>query len=270
MYKRVVGAYFSGTDTTKTVVNEIGKTLADKLNIEYKEIDFTPLSARENNLEFNNDDIVILGIFTVAGRVPNLMLPYLNTIKGNGAVGAAVSLYGNRNPDDCLVELQDLMENGEITVIGGGYFVGEHSFSDILGKNRPDKDDLNVAREFADKLYSILESGGELKTAKLPGERPYRAYYQPRDRHGVSIDIRKVKPKTNEKCTDCKLCVKLCPLGSIEFDDVSVVSGICMKCCACIKKCPEGAKYFDDEGYLYHKTELEEVYFERAKSEFFV
>ena len=33
-----------------------------------------------------------------------------------------------------------------------------------------------------------------------------------------------------------------------------------MKCCKCVKLCPVQAKYFDDEGYLYHKTELEEMY----------
>ena len=31
-----------------------------------------------------------------------------------------------------------------------------------------------------------------------------------------------------------------------------------------------GAKYFDDPGYLYHKSELEEVYARPAKNEVFL
>ncbi len=47
-------------------------------------------------------------------------------------------------------------------------------------------------------------------------------------------------------------------------------NGVCIKCCACVKGCPTGAKYFDDPGYLYHKSELEEVYARPAKNEVFL
>ena len=91
--------------------------------------------------------------------------------------------------------------------------------------------------------------------------KPYRKHYMPRDRYGESIDIRKVKPVTDEsKCTDCKICAEICPTGAIDRDDVSNVTGICMKCCACVKRCPENAKSFVDAGFIYHKEELEYKY----------
>lgn len=268
-YNRVVAAYFSGTGTTEKVVKEIAKKISENLKVEYTVMDFTPLKSRENPLVFTKTDIVVFGIFTVAGRVPNLMLPYLDTIEGNGAIGIPVATYGNRNVDDCLVELQDILEKAGLQTIAGAYFSCEHSFSEILAKGRPDEKDLQIARDFADKISEKINKE-DFSRAELPGERPYRPYYQPRDRHGNPIDIRKVKPKTNDKCTDCKLCAELCPLGSIEFDDVSVVSGICMKCCACIKKCPERAKYFDDKGYLYHKSELEDLYADYNETKYFI
>ena len=58
-------------------------------------------------------------------------------------------------------------------------------------------------------------------------------------------------------------------MGSIDPDDVTHYTGICIKCCACVKKCPVGAKYYDDEGYLYHQHELEEMYQRRAEPEVF-
>lgn len=104
----------------------------------------------------------------------------------------------------------------------------------------------------------------------VKGEKPYRWYYQPRDSKGNTIDIRKVKPKTDmELCTNCGYCAEICPLSSIEKDSVDVVNGICMKCCACVKRCPQKAKYFDDENFIYHKEELELEYSRRAEVEIF-
>lgn len=100
-----------------------------------------------------------------------------------------------------------------------------------------------------------------MKTVIRGMRKPYRKHYMPRDRYGESIDIRKVKPVTDEsKCTNCKICAEICPTGAIDRDDVSNVTGICMKCCACVKRCPENAKSFVDAGFIYHKEELEYKY----------
>jgi len=271
MINRICTFYFTGTDTTKKVVEEFAKELGSKLGVDnFFHYNFTTPDARKEMPAFGKGDIVIGGVPTIAGRVPNLLLPYLKTINGEGALGVSISLYGNRNVDDCLVEFRDLMEQGGINVIAGGAFVGEHSFSEILAKGRPDAEDLKIVREFAGKVAEKIKEG-DLTKPEMVGEVPYRPYYTPRDRNGKGIDIRKVKPKTDMTlCIDCKLCAEVCPMGAIDFDDVSQVPGICMKCCACIKKCPTGAKYFDDEGYLYHAHELEDMYERRAEPEYFV
>ncbi|MCM1169017.1 MAG: 4Fe-4S binding protein, partial [Bacteroides sp.] len=99
---------------------------------------------------------------------------------------------------------------------------------------------------------------------------PYRGYYQPRDRHGVAINILKVKSLVNDRCTGCKICADVCPMGSISRENVREYTGICIKCGACIKKCPENARYYNDEGYLYHQHELEEIYARRGEVALFL
>lgn len=259
MVKRICTFYFSPTGTTEKVVKHLAASLAEQLSVEVKEHNFTLPANRKEAPVFQEGDLVISGVPVVAGRVPNLLLKYLDTIQGNGALAVPVVLYGNRNYDDALIELGQIMEKSSMHIIAGAAFVGEHSFSKILAKGRPDKEDMEVVEEFAQKLAKKCQTD-EPSSIKLPGEDPIRWYYQPRDRHGNSIDIRKVKPKTNENCIHCKLCAKICPMAAIDFNDVSQIPGICIKCCACEKKCPVGAKYFDDENYLYHKTELEEQY----------
>ena len=59
-------------------------------------------------------------------------------------------------------------------------------------------------------------------------------------------------------------------MGSIDIDNVSRITGICVKCGACIKRCPVEAKYFDDPDYLFHKNDLEETFQERKDPEIFI
>lgn len=263
MVKKVWGMYFTGTGTTKKVVTHIGKKIAEKLGVEYENYDFTLPKVRKVEKVFNEEDLVVFGTPVIAGRVPNLLLKYLDTLKGNGALAVPVVLYGNRNFDDALIELRNILKDKGLRPIAGGAFIGEHSFSKILGAGRPDAKDMEIASNFAENIFEKV-TGKDFDPEKLvdvKGETPIRFYYQPRDSKGNPIDIRKVKPKTNmDLCNKCGLCISICPLGSINPEDPSDVFGICMKCCACVKRCPSGAKYYDDENYLYHQHELEAQY----------
>ena len=90
----------------------------------------------------------------------------------------------------------------------------------------------------------------------------------PKGVDGLPAKFLKAKPLTDmEKCTKCGICAKVCPLGSISFEDFSEVSGICIKCQACVVKCPEGAKYFDDAAFLSHVKMLEQNFTRRSEPE---
>jgi NAD-dependent dihydropyrimidine dehydrogenase PreA subunit/flavodoxin len=269
--KRVNLLYFSATGTTKKVVSEIGYRIVKKGEyMTLNEIDFTLPDKREEGIAFNEDDIVIAGVPVYAGRVPNVLLKYLNTIKGNGALAAAVVVYGNRNYDDALIELRDILKSNGFIVVAAAAFIGEHAFSYTLAKGRPDERDMEIAKIFADKLYEKIVDKDKVEAIEVKGNIPYRKYYMPKDENGNPQDIRKVKPKTADSCIDCKLCVKICPMGSIDYDNVSILNGICIKCNACVKRCPKQAKYFDDSMYLRHKRELEIEFESRRGPELFI
>ena len=272
--KKVWAVYFSATDTTKKVVLSIADEAAKLLGAEREDYDFTLPAMRTSGFAAANDDLVIFGTPVYAGRVPNVLLKYLATIQGNGALAVPVVLFGNRNFDDGLIELRDILENAGFHTVAAAAFVGEHSFSKTLAAGRPDAEDMKEAVSFAAKVAEKLRGLSE-NTAWEPVfvegvPHPYRGYYQPRDRKGVSIDIRKVKPLTSDACDDCKICADVCPMGSINRDNVREFTGICIKCGACIKKCPKQAKYYEDEGYLYHQHELEEGYTRRAAISLFL
>ena len=180
-------------------------------------------------------------------------------------------LFGNRDYDDALIELRDILENNGLHTIAAGAFVGEHSFSRILAKDRPDMKDMDIVDEFVRKICEKYKTDTLSHPIPVSGTPyPYRGYYTPRDRQGTPVDIRKVKPLTNDRCNNCKHCAKVCPMGSISYENVRELTGICIKCGACIKKCPKQAKYYEDTGYLYHQHELEEGLTRRAENTFFI
>lgn len=261
--KKIWAMYFSPTGTTEKIVTCIADELAGSGQAE--RFDFTLPKNRAEGKQFTEDDAIVFGVPVYAGRVPNVLLKYLDTVKGGGALAVPVVLYGNRNYDDALIELRNILEKNGFHTVAAAAFIGEHSFSKILAAGRPDDKDMKIARDFASQI--TLENKGMIQ---VNGQDPIRGYYQPRDRKGVFIDIRKVKPLTSHKCDECMICAQVCPMGSISFDDVREFTGICIKCGACIKKCPRGAKYYEDEGYLYHKQELEEGYTRRAEPELFL
>lgn len=272
MEKKINAMYFSATDTTKKIVSGIADKLLEKIDkgSTVNIIDFTLPDGRKEPATFTKEDIVVLGVPVYAGRVPNVLLKYLNTIKGNDALAVSVVLHGNRNYDDALIELKDILEFNGFKVIAGGAFIGEHSFSKTLAKDRPDEKDMAIASDFANQIYAKITTQGHFDSISVKGNSPYRKYYMPKNQDGSPVDIRKVTPKTNDSCTDCKLCVDACPMGSIDQEDVSKLNGICIKCGACIKKCPAQAKYYDDEDYLRHKYELEIEFASRREPELFV
>lgn len=272
--QKVKAVYFSATGTTQKIAEGIARSISEIIETEYESYDFTLPDARTDALAFHAGELVIFGTPVYAGRVPNVLLKYLGTIEGNDALAVPIVLYGNRNYDDGLIELRDILEEHGLHTVAAAAFVGEHSFSYTLAKGRPDEADMSIGKDFADRILRNVEQLtvlSELEPIAVKGiPQPYRGYYQPRDRQGNPVDIRKVKPLTNEDCNNCLICADACPMGSISHDDVSEFTGICIKCGACVKKCPVHAKYYEDEAFLYHQHELEEGLTRRAEPELFL
>ena len=198
-------------------------------------------------------------------------------MNGNGALGIPVAVYGNRAYDDGLIELRDIMAEDRFRLIAAAAFVGEHTFSYILGGGRPDTKDLEIAKKFAakiaEKVRLIDNFPEEPGTIEVPGTPfPYSGFYKATDTDKKSVDIRKVLPKTDvTKCTQCGECAMICSMGAISTSDCQEITGKCIKCGACIKRCPQGAKYFDDPQYLSHLKLLEDKFSgKRCEPELFI
>lgn len=266
--KKVAALFFSPTYTTKKVVCAIAESAARNIaGAECQLANITTPAMRRETPPFGKGDLVVFGVPVYIGRVPNLLRDFLASIKGNGAIGVPVAVYGNRAYDDALIELRDIMQENGFRCIAAGAFIGEHSFSYTLGGGRPDTSDLETAMKFGEEIARKITSGEAIPAElQVPGNPyPYK-FYNAKSSSNSSIDIRKVKPETDpHKCTSCGLCAMLCPMGAIDPSNCAEVPGICIKCGACIKMCRPKAKYFSDPTYLEHKEILERNFTEPRK-----
>ena len=124
--KHIFAVYFSPTGNTARIVTHIANILCAKLGTTIDVIDYTLPHNREAGLNFTKDDLVIWGTPVYAGRTPNKLLYYIRCAKGNGALAVPVAVFGNRNYDDCLLELQKELEKNSFHTIAGAAFVSAH------------------------------------------------------------------------------------------------------------------------------------------------
>ena len=177
--KKVWAMYFSPTGGTEKAVRTTAQVVAEKLNLPLEIYDFTLPQGREKDAVFGEGDLVVCGTPVIAGRVPNVLLPYLTEkVKGNGAYAVPVVSFGNRNYDDALIELRNILEQDGFRTVAGGAFVSEHSFSKTLAAGRPDAKDLASMQEFGAKIAEKLTSGWEYTAPAYVKGRPHSSLFQ--------------------------------------------------------------------------------------------
>lgn len=285
MIKKIWAASFSPTGGTEHIVSLLAEEMGKCLKLPVHKISFTLPDERKKSCTFTEEDLLILGTPMYAGRIPNKILPDVDrSFEGNGTLAVAVSVFGNRNYDDGLMELALLLENHGFCVAAAAAAAARHAFSDDIGAGRPDKQDEKELRVFArraaekikefsgkEKIVSGNKSSCGVSALQITGHNPVGPYYTPLRADGQPAKFLKAKPVTDENlCNRCGTCAQICPMGSISREAPSVVNGICIKCQACIRACPTQAKHFEDEDFLSHVEMLREHYTRRAANAFFL
>jgi ferredoxin len=188
---------------------------------------------------FNPDDLVIIAAPVYGGRLAPKAVERLAGIRGNSTPVILIVLYGNREFEDALLELDNIALEAGFAVVGAAAFIGEHSFSSAampVAHGRPDADDLALAREFGGRLRTCMMnavSAGSVSMPPLPGNAPYKDGVSPIP-FSPQVDA--------DACTLCGMCVSQCPTGAITMDEsIQFDVARCTLCCACVKICPEEA-----------------------------
>ena len=241
-YRSLHVIYFSPTHSSAKIIyaiaEGIGVTAIMESDVTCEDLEFE---------ELISDELTIIAAPVYGGRVAETAMERFRKFRSDShAPIVPVVLYGNRDYEDALRELSDLMEEQGFVTVAGGAFIGEHSFSRPaigmpIAEGRPDKDDLQKAFEFGKKIREKIEAVSDidlLPPVQLKGNFPYKVKGKPTP----------LAPVTNEEtCVLCGYCMDICPTHAISMKEGKIVSdpNACIKCCACVKECPEGARTFD-------------------------
>lgn len=253
MINKVSAIYFSPTGNSKKTACAMAEAVAKRNGIsKAEEIDFTCVPSNE---KFDTHDFVIFAVPVYAGRVPNVARFRLKNFKGKDTPCVIVASYGNREFDDALLEMADILSEQGFVIKGAAGVIGRHTYGEIQ-VGRPNDDDLAECRQFAlmacenDKIWPEFD---------IPGNRPYREGMSKGSHH----------PTSNDSCIKCGLCARACPVQAMD-DDCETVSDNCISCFRCIRNCPVGGKEIVTEAYIKFAADFTEKLKERKENRFFL
>lgn len=222
------------------------KAFAEGLDCEKQSIlDITSLIIRGEEVPKIDEDLILIGMPVYEEKIPDVARDYFLNLNGADKPVVLIAVYGNIGFGLSLIELKEISKQVNLQVVAAAAFIGEHSFSTTdnpIAKNRPDKLDLQKAREFGERVKEILRgipSGEYVVEPEISGHLPLMARILPKNSaprftYAPIVD--------RDLCNDCGICVKSCPMAAIDPDDLSINEDKCLRCFSCVKKCKKKAR----------------------------
>ncbi len=255
---RLCVAYFSPTRASM----KIARAIADGMRVARREeIDLTtdrgdtPIAVR--------DAICVAAAPVYGGLVAPVAVRRIARLRAENSVAIPVAVYGNRDYEDALVQLRDLLRAQGFTPLCGAAFVGEHSYSRPgmpVAEGRPDAADLRKAAGFGAQAYGSLLRQLGLRNPPAADARDFALRYDDPLESLVTAPAMKGNvpykapapfmpqaPAVNGNCRGCGECAGRCPTGAITMAGgrSATRTDLCTTCCACVKCCPAGGRTFD-------------------------
>lgn len=171
--KNIHLAYYSATFSTKRIVREI----ASQFEKPVREYDITSEVMKDDISLGSDGDLLIVGVPSYAGRVPEMATQSLKRFLGNNTPVIIVCVYGNRAYDDTLIELKDIVEAHGFKLVSAAAVIAQHSIFPRVAEGRPDAEDIEKLHSFAAKSCDILSQISKMSAVSrlmVNGNRPYR------------------------------------------------------------------------------------------------
>lgn len=159
--------------------------------------------------------------------------------------------------------MQNILSEKGFIVIAAAAFIANHSIMTKVAVNRPDAQDNEKIKDFAERVKNKLkniENILETEKLNLPGNFPYREY------NGIPL-----KPTGDSKCTACGACVQNCPVNAIPAENPRKTDKTkCITCMGCAAICPQNARHLNKILHFLSELPFKKKYGARKEPDIFV
>ena len=232
---KAIAVYFSPTGNSR----KCALATAGVVGRNIEEIDLTKPVSFNESMKFDINDFIVFSAPVYGGRLFKGFAEKLSKLNGNFAKCIGIVTYGNRDYEDALLEMKNILIERNFIPLGFGAIVGRHTYGQIQ-VDRPNNADLEKCRVLAKGVLEKIEKG-IFSIPDVKGNFPYKD-----GGNGGSF-----YPQTEDTCKKCGLCAKSCPQGAISFDDFKTIdTNKCISCFRCIRICPFGSKVIKTKEYI--------------------
>lgn len=222
---------FSPTGGTEKVATILTDALGKELGGEVAEIDLADPFLDETDLSVASDSVAVIAMPCFGGRAPKVAMERLERIHGSKATAIVVNVYGNRDFDDALLEMEDGAQKAGFEVIAAIAAIAEHSIMHQFATGRPDEKDVENLKDFAQRIAKQIKQGENTAAPRVPGNDPY-----------TKAGAVPLVPKVTGNCVACGKCAESCPVTAINSVDYASDKDVCIACMRCIAVCPQDAR----------------------------
>ena len=254
--------YFTATGNSLYIAKEVGGEL---LSI--------PLMIKEGTYEFTDEKIGIVFPIYCMG-VPSYIVDFLRKANFNTNYLFAIPTYGSYT-GAVATHLTDVVKEGG------------HHFSYINAVRMVDnylptfdmkKEGANEGKKGTEeRLATIKADIASSKKWIIPENFMKKGLFNLLHKRKKPFSKKRLKLNTyaegienyvytDENCTGCGLCAKVCPVNNIEVDKENKTIALqdkCFSCLACIQNCPSKAIHFRGEingnRYRHHHIKVSEI-----------
>lgn len=224
-FQNCVLAVFSPTGGTE----KIAQAVAQGMDLPVRVVDLCRETAVQTVAA---NELLVAALPVFGGRLPALARQRLEQLHGGSGPAVALAVYGNREYEDALVELRDVLRDSGFVMAAAGAFVAEHSIDRSVAAGRPDAQDLQTAKEFGARAAEKIRDAEALTEVEVPGSADYTT---------KKTDTGPV-PQTTDDCIGCGLCAAACPAAAIPPEHPNTTTAACIGCMRCVALCPHKAR----------------------------
>lgn len=246
--ERIGIVYFSGTGNTKFVAKTIKKEL-EKYN---KEVDL--INIEKDNINSKDYSSIIIGGPVYVDRYPEILIKYieekLKTFKGK------CMLFSTQASEKEAIVFKHCVHRVNFLNITYDILIPmPNNFYNFMFERLSKEEENTLILQAELLIKKGIKDFLEGKTKTYPKKNIYEmminGFYHNIYPYYVNHIIKKISID-KDKCVNCKLCEKSCPVQCIKITDKANFNKNCVLCQRCMNSCPKEAFTYKGKSFIQY------------------